>query len=336
MERLLSGIVKGRASPASTRFDSVAVGAFRSFVAVVETGGFSAAARRLGLAVSTVSKHVDALEDRLRRPLTLRTTRRVAITEFGRTFYEQCAEMLDKLDQATEVGHSPHELSGRLSIIAPPSFARCVLAPALPRFLSRHPRLGVDVRVTPAPINFLRDGIDLAIRTTKAQAGGDRIEYVGPAPSLLCASPEYLARHGMPRRPEDLAEHRCLGGLNSPYGEHWPFRVGTATQTVPIRSVMASDMGDVLREACLSGTGIAGFYEFHVRDDLKSGRLLAVLGEFQADVSALYVVLPGARYTRPKTAAFLSFLTEVARDEHVGGVRANMSAQPGERPGIRR
>lgn len=314
METRLSTIAKDRPLPLSRRFDAVPIAAFRSFAAVVEAGGFSAAARHTGVSVSTISKHIGMIEARLRVCLTLRTTRRVTVTDAGHEFYEQCRQMLDRLDQAAEANLPASELRGRLSLIAPPSFTRCILAPALPRFLARHPNLRVEVRVTPAPADFLRDGIDLAVRMTDTHSGGDRIERIGPAPSLLCASPGYLARHGAPQRPEDLAAHRCLGGLSSPYGERWLFKVGHDTLSLPIRSVFATDMGDVLREACLNDLGIGGFYDFHVRDDIEAGRLVPVLGTFQADVSALYVVLPGARYTSSKTTTFVAFLRETWRD----------------------
>jgi LysR family transcriptional regulator, regulator for bpeEF and oprC len=306
--------------PLSRRFDAIPVAAFRSFVAVVEAGGFSAASRQLGLAVSTVSKHVDMLEARLRTSLVLRTTRRVTITEAGTEFYEQCRVMLDRLDEVAEANFAPNELRGHLRVVAPPSFTSCILAPALPHFLSRHPNLRVDLRVTTAEVDFLRDGIDLAVRMTDASTGSDRLERIGPAPSILCASPDYLARFGTPRRPEDLKAHRCFSGISSPYGERWQFRIGQDTVFVPIRSVFASDTGDVLRAACLDGLGIGGFYEFHVRRDLEAGRLVRVLGEFQADVSSLCVALPGERYTPSKTSAFLSFLIELWQEKGTAGL----------------
>ncbi|WP_166652284.1 LysR family transcriptional regulator [Enterovirga rhinocerotis] len=301
--------------PLSQLFDAVPIAAFRSFVAVVEAGGFSAAARHRGVAVSTISKHVGMLEACLRTDLTLRTTRRVSVTEAGSDFYEQCRQMLDRLDETVEASLPSSELRGRLSLIAPPSFTRCILAPALPRFLASHPDLHVEVRVTPAPPDFLRDGVDLAVRMTDTHAGGDRVERIGPAPSVLCASPGYLARHGVPERPEDLSAHRCLGGLSSPYGERWLFKVERDLVAVPIRSVFSTDMGDLLREACLSDLGIGGFYDFHVKDDVAAGRLVPVLGTFQADVSALYVVVPGTRYASSKTTAFVSFLRETWRQQ---------------------
>ncbi len=319
MERQLSRSAKDLRSnvPLLRRFDAIPVAAFRSFVTVVEAGGFSTASRQLGLAVSTVSKHVDMLEARLRTSLVLRTTRRVTVTEAGTEFYEQCRLVLDRLDEVAEANFAPNELRGHLRVVAPPSFTSCILAPALPRFLSRHPNLRIDLRVTTAEVDFLRDGVDLAVRMTDAHANSDRIERIGPAPSLLCASPAYIARFGTPQRPEDLTAHRCLSGISSPYGERWQFRVGHDSVFVPIRSVFASDTGEVLRAACLDGLGIAGFYEFHVRGDLEAGRLVRVLGEFQADVSSLCAILPGGRYTPSKTSAFLSFLIETWQEAEV-------------------
>lgn len=313
METDFSRIEKNLA-PLSRRFDSVPVAAFRSYATVVETGSFSAAARQIGVSVSTISKHVDMIEARLQLTLLLRTTRRMTVTEAGREFHEQCRRVLDRLDAVTEARLTPTGLAGQLSLIAAPSFARCVLSPALPRFLAAHPNLCVEVQVRTAPANFLKEGIDLAIRMTKIHSRSDRLEWIGPAPSALYASPDYLARHGTPRHPDALIDHQCLRGLNSPYDDKWLFKVDGEPMSFPIVPAFSSDMGDVLRDACLAGFGIAGFYGFHVREEVAAGRLVPVLTDYQADVSALYAVVPIGRYTPAKTTAFLAFLRELARD----------------------
>lgn len=294
----------------SRRLDSIPVAAFRSFATVVETGGFAAASRELKLAVSTVSKHVDVIEDRLRSNLFLRTTRRVTLTDAGSSLYKQCRLVLDQLDDAVESNLRPDELRGRLRVVSPPSFTRCVLSPALPTFLQRHPELRVELRVTTANFEFLRDGVDLAIRMMLHHVSSDQVEHIATAPSVLCASPEYLKRVGTPRRPEELASHRCLGGINSPYSESWRFKIGDELVDLPVKCNFICDTGDVLREACLRGMGIAGFYGFHVEEDISARRLVPLLSEFQADVSSVYAVRPSARYASPSVQAFTSFVRE--------------------------
>lgn len=295
----------------SHRFDSVPIAAFRSFAAVAETGGFAPASRDLRLAVSTVSKHVDILETRLKINLLLRTTRRVALTDAGADFYRHCKSVLDQLDDVIESNLGPDELRGRLRIVSPPSFTSRILSPALPEFARRHPELRIELRVTTANLEFLQHGVDAAIRMMPDHQASSESVRIGTAPSVLCASPGYLAQHGTPQHPDDLAMHACLGGISSPYGESWRFRLKDHLIEQPISSRFLSDTGDVLRDACIDGLGIAGFYAFHVQDDLKAGRLVAILQSFQADVSAVYVVRPSARYVSSSVRAFTDFVRDL-------------------------
>ena len=295
----------------SQRFDSVPIAAFRSFATVAETGGFAPASRDLRIAVSTVSKHVDMLEARLKTNLLLRTTRRVSLTDAGASFYQHCKSVLDQLDDVVESNLGPNELRGRLRIVSPPSFTSRILSPALPEFLRRHPELRVELRVTTAHLEFLQNGVDAAIRMIPDQPGSSDSVRIGAAPSVLCASPDYLAEHGTPVRPDDLIHHACLGGISSPYGEAWPFKVKNEVISQPIKSRFLSDTGDVLRDACIRGLGIAGFYAFHVEDELKAGRLVPVLQRFQADVSSIYIVRPSARYVSSSVRAFTDFVREL-------------------------
>lgn len=292
----------------SRRFDSVPIAAFRSFVTVVETGGFAPASRELKLAVSTVSKHVETLETRLKTNLLLRTTRRVTLTDAGSSLYKQCRSVLDQLDDVVENNLRPGELRGRLRIVSPPSFTSRILSPALPDFLKQHPELQVELRVTTANVEFLRDGVDLAIRMMLDQVSSDQVQRIGTAPSILCASPEYLTQFGVPQRPADLVAHRCLGGISSPYSENWRFKVEDEIVDLPVKCCFLADTGDVLRDACLRGLGVAGFYEFHIEDEIRTGRLVPVLKQFQADVSSVYVVRPSSRYATPSVLSFISFL----------------------------
>jgi DNA-binding transcriptional LysR family regulator len=297
--------------PRSRQFDTVSIAAFRSFASVVEAGGFSAASRHLGVSVSAVSKHVEIIEMRLQTNLLLRTTRRITLTEAGANFYNQCRTLLDNIDEVVSSNAVPGALSGRLRVVSPPSFTACILSPALPRFLKRHPELRMELKITTTVPDFLRDGIDLAIRMTPEHANSDRVARIGDAPSVLCASPESLANYGVPLNPDDLALHRCLGGISSPYGEVWRFKINEVTIDQPIHCSFLCDTGDVLRELCLQGSGIGGFYEYHIEQEIQSGRLVPVLGPFQADVSAVYIIQPSARYAAPNASAFIEFIRDI-------------------------
>ncbi len=297
--------------PATRRLDSVAIAALRSFVAVVEANSFSAASRHLGTAVSTVSKHIDTLEHRLSTKLFARSTRRLNLTESGVALYEHCRVALDSVDNAVEQTFSATAVSGTVRVVAPPSFTHCILSAALPIFLAQHPQVSVDLKVTTATVDLLRDRVDVAIRMTPTSGTGGTLERIGKAPSALCASPGYLARHGTPRVPTDLAQHRCLAGVNSPYSERWPFRVGTEVIEVPIRSSFTSDTGEMLRHACLHDLGIAGFYLFHIQPELDAGRLVRVLQDYEVGDGQVFALMPSGRFMPRATAEFLRFIRGV-------------------------
>jgi DNA-binding transcriptional LysR family regulator len=295
------------------RLDAVSIASLRNFASVVETGSFSAASRQLGIAVSTVSKHVDVLEGRLRTTFFLRTTRRLNLTEDGSRFYEYCREALNQVEEAVDQTFNPQEIRGRLRVVAPPSFTSCILSPALPGFLGNHPNLHLELRVTTASLDMLRDQIDVAVRMTAESGSGVRMEQIGKAPSVLCASPAYIERSGMPKRPVDLRDHQCLLGINSPYGDRWRFRVKREILELPMRGAFASDTGDVLKHACISGLGVCGFYFFHVKGDLEAGRLVRVLEEFEADDGGVYAATPPNRFVPRNTAAFIEFVRSLCR-----------------------
>ena len=293
------------------RLDSVAIAALRSFVAVVEANSFSAASRNLGFAVSTVSKHIDTLEHRLSTKLFARSTRRLNLTESGAALYEHCRVALDSVDNAVEQTFGATTISGTVRVVAPPSFTHCILSAALPAFLAQHPQVSVDLKVTTATVDLLRDRVDVAIRMTPTSGSGGTLECIGKAPSALCASPGYLARYGVPKVPAELAQHRCLAGVNSPYSERWPFKVGAEVVEVPVRSAFTSDTGEILRHACLHDLGIAGFYLFHIQPELDAGRLVRVLQEYEVGDGQVFALLPSGRFMPRATAEFLRFIRVV-------------------------
>jgi DNA-binding transcriptional LysR family regulator len=296
------------------RLDAVSIAALRSFVTVVEVGGFSAASRQLGIAVSTVSKHIDTLEGRLHATFFLRTTRRLSLTEYGTRFYEYCREAINQVEEAVDQTFNPQEIRGRLRVVAPPAFTRCVLSPALPTFLESHPNLHVELKVTTASFDFLQNQVDVAIKTMIDQQHGGRVQEIGKAPSVLCASPAYIDRFGMPRRPAELRDHQCLLGVNSPYSERWRFKVKREIIELPIRGVFTADTGDVLRHACLHGLGISGFYMFHVRRDLETGLLVRVLEDFEPDGGSIYAVTPQNKFVPKNTSVFVDYVRSLCRE----------------------
>lgn len=279
----------------------------RCFVAVVETQSFSSASRQLRLAASSVTKHVQLLEQALGVALVHRTTRRITVTDAGERFYDQCLGILAQIDMATAIMVAERALSGHLRVTAPPSFAATLLGPHLHEFLAEHAGISVDVIVTSATPDLIRDRIDVAI-TLQEEPESKLAHFVlARSPRAICASPEYIARRGMPLEPNELEQHECISGRFSQLAEAWQLRRTGDWQAVHVRSRLLSDNGDLLRQACLMGSGIGNFYEFHVRRDLEAGRLVRVLPGYESKAKNIYAVIPHRQIVRPQTKAFIEF-----------------------------
>ncbi|TSD54665.1 LysR family transcriptional regulator [Variovorax sp. KBS0712] len=290
----------------SLDFASIAV--LRSFAAVVECGGFSPAAKQLGLASSTMSKHIGALESGLRVALIHRTTRRLEVTQSGNRFYERCKAILQEVDQASLLAEPLTTLKGELRVVASPSFTASVLLPALPTFMATHPQLAIDLRVGSAHVDLIREGVDIWMTLELPQRNKAPSIKLARNNCVVCASPAYLDRHGIPESPADLKRHAGLLGHGSPYAEEWPFLMGRQIKRYPIRKAFASDNGDALRFCCLEGLGLGGFYTFHVAKDLEAGRLVEVLRPYRANPGGVYAIVPHRHYISPAANAFIDFV----------------------------
>lgn len=279
----------------------------RCFVAVVETQSFSSAARQLRLAPSSITKQVQLLENALGVALVHRTTRRISVTDGGERFYEQCIAILGQIDSAAAVMVAERALSGHLRVTAPPSFAATLLGPHLHEFLGDHPDLSVDVMVSSATPDLIRDRIDVAITLQEEPESKLAHFLLAESPRALCASPGYVERFGMPEHPRELDHHECISGRFSELAEAWLLRQEGAWQAVHVRSRLLSDNGDLLRQACLMGGGIGNFYLFHVQADLDAGRLVRVLPAYESKPKNIYAVIPHRQIVRPQTKAFIEF-----------------------------
>jgi DNA-binding transcriptional LysR family regulator len=286
--------------------------AFRCFVAVVETHSFSSAARQLRLAPSSVTKHVKMLEGALGSALVHRTTRLVSVTDAGESFYERCVAILNEIDSAAAMIASERQLSGHLRVVAPPSFAASILGPNLHVFLRDHPAMSVDVIVTSATPNLIRDRVDVAIALENDPKSKLAHMLLAPCSRVLCASPGYIGAHGEPRSPDQLQSHDSIASRFSDLAEDWVLRRRGNWEAIAIHSRLLSDNGDLLRQACLKGAGIGNFYRFHVQDDLQAGRLIQVLPDFEVKPKNVYAVLPHRQIMRPQAKAFVEFVRNLS------------------------
>lgn len=286
--------------------------ALETFVAVVEAGSFSAAALRLGQARSVTSRLVLALEEYLDVQLLNRTTRRLSITEAGRDFYEQGLRILADFQEAEASVVSHHgALRGRLRLAAPLSFGLLHLAPALNDFLHLHPELILEMDLDDRRINLVEEGFDLGLRIGELPDSSLVARPLAPIQMRLCASPDYLRRHGTPNTPADLAFHAGLVYGNVPEAQQWRLldaKGGTQSVKVPAR--LRANNGDVLLQAAIAGLGLVASPSFLAWRALASGELVQVLPQYRLPGTWAYAIYPSRRRLPERVRTLIDFLTE--------------------------
>lgn len=289
----------------SDRFREIEV-----FVSVVETGSFSAAARKLDCTPSAVSKLIDRLEARLGARLLQRSTRQLAITQEGRAFHQNAAQVLQALENAeTAMVEAGSPTKGLVRVHTTLAFAEQQLAPELPALLSRYPLLRLEFVLTSGPIDMMAEDIDVSIQVGPVANQSLVVKQIGTAQRVVCAAPAYLRRCGIPQTPEDLAQHQCVNFLHDNPRSKWRLRAADQDQRVQVTGQVASNSDNFLRVLACQGAGIAYLADFHVARDIREGRLVRLLSRFDlADPEPIYAVLPTNRRLTPRVNAVLRFL----------------------------
>jgi len=282
------------------------------FVQVVDSGSFTAAAERLELSKSVVSKYVTRLEDRLGAQLLNRSTRRLSLTEVGRVFYIRSQRGLQELEEAnSEVLRLQGAARGTLRINAPMSFGISHIAPVLPDFLSLYPELSVDINLDDRRVDLIEEGFDLAVRISELPDSSLVARRLGPCRHVVCAAPEYLQRHGIPRKPEDLCDHSTMTYRYQESPNEWHFLSSEGGFiSVPVSGSIQMNNSLALREALLQAGGIALVPTFIVGSDIKSGRLQSVLSSYRTLELSIYIIYSQRRNLSPKVRAFVDFMVE--------------------------
>lgn len=277
-----------------------------TFVEVADAGGVSAAARRLGLPKSIVSRRLQRLEQELGAQLLARTTRGASLTEAGANLREHAVRVIAELEAAREAVSPEGDVRGRLRIAAPLSFGVTHLAPALVELARRHPRLHVHTSYSDNFVDLVREGFDAGVRVgvlTDSNLIGRRI---APLRGACVASPAYLAERGMPDVPQDLSHHECLLQGN----ETWRFTVDGATVSVRPQGRFKADNGSVLLAAAIAGLGVAALPDFLADDAITSGTLVPVLTQFPSPEAGIYLVRPPGGAAPRKVRALIDILIE--------------------------
>ncbi len=280
-----------------------------AFVAVVEAGGFSAAARRLGAPLTTVSRKVADLEDHLRVRLLTRTTRKVTLTDTGQMFFRSCRRLLGELGESERLASGEYRAPrGGLIISAPLALGRLHLVPIISEFLAAYPEIDVDLRLTDKITSIVEDGIDIAVRVGQLPDSRLKALKVGSIRHVVCASQSYLARRGTPSKPSDLGSHYCVTFTGLEGAKEWTFRAGSKVVRLTVRSRLAVNTAEAAADAATAGSGITRLLCYQVSDAVLDGRLKLLLRKYEPAPLPVSLVSPDARLMPQKLKAFMDFV----------------------------
>jgi DNA-binding transcriptional LysR family regulator len=281
-----------------------------TFVAVAARGSLSAAAQAEGIAPAVIGRRIDALEERLGVKLLVRTTRRITLTFEGSAFLEDCQRLLNDWHNAeASVSLGGVKASGHLRVTAPAGFGRTHVAPLVAAFLDAHRDVSIALDLTDRLTDIVNEGIDVAIRIGSLDDSNLVGLKLADNRRVVVASPAYLAAHGTPATPADLAGHDCLTfGTYGNQARGWQFIVDGRPVSLRVSGTMACNDGAVLRDWALAGRGLAWRSMWEVGEDLKAGRLESVLDEFAAPDNAIYAVFPQRRHLPLRVRMFIDYL----------------------------
>lgn len=286
------------------------IGDMETFLAVTSGGSFAAAAKALRLTPSAVSRSIARIEARLGVQLILRTTRSLTLTAEGESYRDRISALLAEVEEVEQnLGRADQGPRGPLRINASVPFGVQYLLPILPRFLDGYPAVTVDLALSDTVVDMVDERADIAIRIGPLRDATVRAKKLGHSAMALVASPDYLARHGTPETPDDLARHICLRFSFRRSIDSWPFRISGRVVHRPVDGPFTGNSGEVVRHMAAAGGGIARLGRFHVAADLAAGRLVEILAPFNPgdgeDIHALY---NGHQRLSARVRAFLDFL----------------------------
>ncbi|HVH79590.1 MAG TPA: LysR family transcriptional regulator [Stellaceae bacterium] len=288
-----------------------------AFVQVAESGGFTAAARRLHLSTTTISGQVQALEESLGVRLLNRTTRRVSLTEIGREYYERCNQILHELAEADQIaGALQLTPRGQLRVFGQAGIGRYI-AQVIADFLARYPDISVDLRTGDAMIDIVEEGFDLAIMPISPPDTSLVRRRLAGWHYTLCCSPGYLQKYPVPRTPADLSHHNCLLYTYSVFGREWPFVDAAGNRlSTPVSGNIVTNSLDTMRAVVLAGLGLWLVPPYIVADLLASGALVRLMLDYASPELEIVALYPHRRYMTAKLRIFLDILSDHFAEEH--------------------
>lgn len=293
-------------------------GEMEVFVRAVELGSFSAAARNLQLTPSAISKLITRMEDRLGVRLVLRSTRSLQLTPEGEALFDRASRIVGDIEEAERtVSSGADQPRGPLRVNANIPFATHCVIPLVPAFLARYPGVTLDLSLTDFMVDLVGERADVAIRTGALRDSSLKARKLIESRRVVAAAPAYLARHGVPETPDDLARHNCQNFNFRRSLDEWPFLEAPgepatrAVRTIPVTGNMKANNGETMRLLALAGVGIVRLSRFHIGGDIAEGRLVPVLEDFNpGDVEPVHAVYIGHEHLSNRIRAFVDFLAE--------------------------
>jgi len=284
------------------------------FTRIVEAGGFSAAARQIGMAKSALSQQIMSLEQRLGVKLLNRTTRQISLTEAGHLYYQSCAKLVGEALEITDrISGMSESVSGNLRISCPIALGNDYIAPILAEFIRLYPELKIELLVDDHIVNLVEEGIDVAIRIGWPEDSTLVARKLSDSPRCLCASPNYLKRHGLPQQPEDLVKHQWVLFTLLPTPHRQVVRKNGREHTVKVNGQFKTNNALTLRSLLLADCGIGVISEFIVKRDIENGNLVKLLPDYDAGAAGVYALYPDKHFKLLKVQLLLNFLSKSIR-----------------------
>lgn len=280
------------------------------FAAVVDSGSFAAAAERLGMSRAMASKHVGHLESHLGTRLLHRTTRRLGLTESGAAYHEHCTQILGEI-AAAEAGAARLTVKpqGTLRLAMPVAFSLRHMGPLLSAYLDKYPEVKLDALLSDRRVDLIEEGVDLALRIGPTPESGLIAHRLASDRMVICASPDYLQRHGTPQRPADLERHNCVLYSYSSAGSEWLLRDAHGEHAIRVSGRVRANNGDLLKQLAVDGIGVVRQPRFLIGDEIRAGRLVELLPGYTMDPVGIHAVYPSRKHLSAKIRSFVDHLS---------------------------
>jgi DNA-binding transcriptional LysR family regulator len=286
-----------------------------TFIQVSQLKSFARAAEALDISKSHVTTRIGNLEKAIKMSLLARTTREVNLTNDGKDFLRYCKSVMEKVEGMENFLDKRNEISGTLRIVIPPYFSRYHIVPYLEEFLKLYPNLRLDITLTENPVKIIEEGYDLQIRIQIPEEENLEVAKLMTNHKIVCASPEYIEKHGKPKHPNDLIEHNCVI-----FGENkiWEFHHKKTSEVIKLRNLKGNikcDNGEIIKELILSGIGLTIKSSRDCQDEIKNGNMVVLLKDYEiANETMFYLVYPSGNFKSPKVKAFIDFFQKKLND----------------------